>query len=476
LLPVRGNEEEGSFLSELRRRFPNLKTEVDLRGRFTGQGKIPDTDLDSTGSRKCDAYLWTVENYLKTGKCGSTHLAYYIDGIDWQKISPDAPKYVDYGNLGLFNADYWISKRAFFFDLSPWTDVAATDEPEQPVGTDGRTLRTILSEANEVNDYDTVITCGGFVPWWIKYTNFRFTKSTPVRTRHEPVETEWHFSDLLSAYNTVMDADAAGLIGMANASVFQHHPLRKHYEQNPAPEPLEYDPNTTYIQFAMLDYDAAAWLSQAFPFIWEDPKRGELPLHWGINPILADRVPMIFDAILTTLSPNDRIGADEGLGYINPNLIGQARKHSDLPDGREVYLQTAKEYFKRFDMSTTAFVITGHEGIATEEAIELLADLSPGGVGFQAGERIRDGEHFGVGFKQQEADWPLHFTPEKISKELEGWIDRRGPGKFLYFRCILVTPSQLVEGVRLLRERRPELKFEVLDPLAYFDLLKRVRG
>ncbi|MCA9413592.1 MAG: hypothetical protein KC944_20420, partial [Candidatus Omnitrophica bacterium] len=96
--------------------------------------------------------------------------------------------------------------------------------------------------------------------------------------------------------------------------------------------------------------------------------------------------------------------------------------------------------------------------------------------GFQAGERIRDGEHFGVGFKQQEADWPLHFTPEKISKELEGWIDRRGPGKFLYFRCILVTPSQLVEGVRLLRERRPELKFEVLDPLAYFDLLKRVRG
>ncbi len=35
---------------------------------FLGQGRIPDTDLDSTGSTKGDAYLWLVEKYLRNRK------------------------------------------------------------------------------------------------------------------------------------------------------------------------------------------------------------------------------------------------------------------------------------------------------------------------------------------------------------------------------------------------------------------------
>ncbi len=474
LLPVRGSVDEDSFHGELQKRFPSLGVRIDLRDRFTGRGIIPETNLDSTGSAKCDAYLWAIEKYLKTGLCSSTLLAYYIDGIDWRELTPDPPPYLDYGNLGLLNADYYIARKAFFFDLSPWTDVSATDDPNQPIGTDGRTLRTILLEANRRNENQAIMTCGGFVPWWIKYTNFKFSSNTEIRTHHEPVETEWHFSDVLSAYNTVMDADAAGLIGLANASVFQHIPLREKYEQNPLPEPVEYDADTTYVLFAMLDYDSAAWLAQAYAFIWNDPNRGKIPLLWGINPILSERVPMVFDSIFSTLTENDRIGCDEGLGYINPNLLGGDRRHSDLPDGRGFYLKTAKKYFERFDIDTTAFVITGHEGKATEEAIEILAELSPGGVGFQAGDRIRDGEHQGVAFKQQEADWPLHFSSEKISKELEHWIDRKGPGEFLFIRCILVTPTQLVEGVDLLRTRRSNLKFEILDAHNFYDLLRRV--
>lgn len=476
LLPVRASDDENSFHQELMRRFRNVEVKVDLRERFTGSGKIPGTDLDSTGSAKCDAYLWAVKHYLETGRCGSTHLAYYIDGVDWKDLAPDAPPFRDFGNLGLFNADYWIAKKAFFFDLCPWLDVSASDDPGQPVGTDGRTLRAILEAANRRNNNEQVIVCGGFVPWWIKYTNFRPGKDSHPASSHEPVATEWHLADVLSAYNTVMDADAAGLIGLANASIYRLAPLDARYDQNPLPASIDYDPDKTYILFAMLDYDSAAWLAQAHPFIWRDPNRGRIPLLWGINPILAERVPMVFESIFSELSPNDRIGADEGLGYINPNLLGVDRKHSDLPDGRETYLKAAKEWFDRFDMKMTAFVITAHEGPANAEALELLAELSPGGVGFQGGDRIRDGAYHGVGFKQQEEDWPLHLRAGTLSEKLEYWVDRKGPGEFLFFRCILVTPAQIVEAVDRLRVNRPDLNFEIPDPAAYFDLLKRVRG
>ena len=226
LLPVRGSEDEGSLFVQIKERFPDLEVKRDLRGKFTGEGAIPDTSIPSTSSAKCDAYVWAVETLLKTGKCSSTHLAYYVDGVPWNVIAPQSPPYPDLGNAGVLNADYWISRKAFFFDLSPWEDRSATDDPNQPVGTDYRTLLAILQAANRANGNDRIITCGGFVPWWLKYCRSNWGGKDPNITPHEPVPTEWQFVDILSAYNTVLDADAFGLVGLANASVYRHYPSR----------------------------------------------------------------------------------------------------------------------------------------------------------------------------------------------------------------------------------------------------------
>ncbi|MCA9450092.1 MAG: hypothetical protein KC931_23420, partial [Candidatus Omnitrophica bacterium] len=53
LLPIRGNETAGSFYSQWVDRFPDLPVQVDLRNRFTGVGRIPETEMESTGSAKC---------------------------------------------------------------------------------------------------------------------------------------------------------------------------------------------------------------------------------------------------------------------------------------------------------------------------------------------------------------------------------------------------------------------------------------
>lgn len=45
------------------------------------------------------------------------------------------------------NHDYFVAKRGFFWDLSPWADEAPIDDPTQPLGTDLTTLQAILLAA-----------------------------------------------------------------------------------------------------------------------------------------------------------------------------------------------------------------------------------------------------------------------------------------------------------------------------------------
>jgi hypothetical protein len=58
------------------------------------------------------------------------------------------------------NHDYFISQRAFFWDLSVWDDEAPNDDPSQPLGTDLNTLMKILA-AYYTNNPSAVITVSG---------------------------------------------------------------------------------------------------------------------------------------------------------------------------------------------------------------------------------------------------------------------------------------------------------------------------
>ena len=274
---------------------------------------------------KCDALLWAVEHYLKTGKCNARYSTYYPDAW-WltgkARVSPI--------NTLLCNHDYFIAKRAFFFDLGPWDDEAPNDDPGQRPGTDLQTLRQVLAAAYRATDRG-VIHVGGFTPWDQKYTDYTGGK-------HGGVPTEWRYAEILSCYNAYMDADAPGLHAMANASVFQHYPLAERYTQENLPKAadlkakgyIERTGKVTARNFASIyvgDYDSAAWLYQKLPEIWDDPNRGKIPLGWAFNPALAQRFPVGLAYTRATATPNDTfITGDSGFGYLNPGFLVPPRR------------------------------------------------------------------------------------------------------------------------------------------------------
>lgn len=107
-----------------------------LVGLFIGEGTIPGTQLISSGSAKCDAYLWAMEKYMS--RCSLRHLAYMPDGagsVVGNPIHESAG-----GKAGKTNSipshDYLIAQSCFWFDLTCYDKEAPCDDPAQPVGAD----------------------------------------------------------------------------------------------------------------------------------------------------------------------------------------------------------------------------------------------------------------------------------------------------------------------------------------------------
>ena len=67
-----------------------------------------------------------------------TKLAYYVDYF-WT-LHADS----NYPDNTITNHDYFISQKAFFFDLDSWGDEAPNDDPNQPLGTDLSSLQEIF--------------------------------------------------------------------------------------------------------------------------------------------------------------------------------------------------------------------------------------------------------------------------------------------------------------------------------------------
>lgn len=225
LIAIRYDESPGSLYSRLVTGGPRLPVKVRLINKdgsslFTGVGTIPGTHRRTTGSIKNDPYIWFIEKYMKSGRCDGAFGAYYIDQ-KWR----ENPKATVQNHHTLTNHDFFVSKRAFFFDLSPWGDEPATDDPGQAIGTDLETLKEFLMEAYRLNGGRTMCHIGGFPAWAFKYTRH-------ACGHHDDVPTEWEFSRIISAYNAFKDADAIGYGAMANASFWQHFPLYDKYGQH----------------------------------------------------------------------------------------------------------------------------------------------------------------------------------------------------------------------------------------------------
>ncbi len=293
LLPLRYDPSENSLYRQLTQGGSHLQAKVSLVNPdgsplFTGQGKIPGTERESSGSSKNDAYRWLIEHYVKTGKANPHVMGYYLDAYWHHCWSASGPE-----NHTLSNHDFVIARRGILFDLNVWDDEPCVDDPTQRPGTDVATLKELLHAAYERFQGDGVIHVAGFVPWAYKYTSF-----SGAGGGHQEVPTEWRYAEILSCFNAYMDADALGLGAMANASFFQHYPLADHYPQNAKPtrdslqaqgildDRGQIKPRC-YVAHYVGDYDAAAWLYRELPRIWRDPRAVPRPCRGLSIPICA---------------------------------------------------------------------------------------------------------------------------------------------------------------------------------------------
>ena len=474
LVAIRYDDTPGSLYDRLVVHGPKLPVKrwllnPDGTSMFTGKKgmEIPETSRLSTGSLKNDPYVWFIEKYLKKGLCNTEYAAYYIDQF-WRT---DPTRTVT-NHHQLTNHDFFVSKKAFFFDLSPWGDEPATDDPTQKEGLDLQILETFLQEAYKQNKGEKFCYIGGFPSWIYKYTQHAGGK-------HEDVATEWEFSRIISAYNAFKDADAIGLGALANSSFWQHFPLQEKYPQKWVTHQELMDrgylnsdgtinfQGRNFILFYVGDYDSSSWIAQTTPFLWDEPSRGEVPLMWSVSPVLAERVPMVMHNYRVTATPNDYFAAaDNGAGYLMPGMLQEPRSVSGLKSGLSAWAKHCSKYYQKWGLTITGFVIDGEAPGLDSDGLDCYASFSPNGIVPQKMPLTLLHNDMPV----IRADYDIvDHDYRKATDVIVERVEKR-PVPFHWFRAILKSPSWYKGICDELKQRHTNI--ELLDAPTFFELYR----
>jgi len=441
--------------------------------KFTGKGLIPDLNEPSTGSAKNDAYRWAIRKYIDSGRCDPRFAAYYIDSY-WMNCANK----LRWDLHTLSNHDYFIARRAFFFDLATWGDEIPVDDPGQKLGLDRETFLQMLAALNR-KATNSMIKVGGFTPWAFKYTDH-----PGAGGKHGGVPTEWEFARVISQFNGYMEADAIGLSSIANASFCTHYPLKSRYPQ-PNPKPVRADWQRAghltaqgkvapklFVGYYVGDYDSPSWLYKAVAAFFSDPQRGQVPLGWAFDPNLADRAPQALVYAYRHATTNDYfIAGDSGAGYLNPRALTH-RPDSKLPPALRLWTEHCARYYERWDMTITGLMLDGSAGASTEHEFSAYKRFSPDGGGnhFDLTARVISGV-------PTIREWDMPDSAEATAAYLakQSATATAGP-RFLWARTILKSPSWHVEVSRLLREKHPAAPVVVVDPYTFFGLIREHAG
>ncbi len=456
-LPVRYDTDANSLYTWLTGKGVEVK--LSLVDMFTGEKgtKIADTDIDSSGSIKNDPYLWALEKY--GDRVNPEMVAYTLDGasqvesnIIFQKAAvsptPDANQ--------LYSHDYYIYNECFFVDLTCKADEKPCDDPDQPMGTDAKTLGTILGHFQQRNNgkFGKLM---GFPPWYMKYTVFNNWGSSGE------VALEWAFVAFITGYDFIKEADAWNPSWMTNASVYcQYEMTTKRFENTEADVDEMFDKQTRYFTMYIGDYDSSAWLKLMVPDCFESNLRGQMPMMWAFNPNLSDRVPMIFDYVYENKTDMDFfVTGDSGAGYVFPSRLTDLQKWVDYNE----------PYLEKFDMDIVGFIIDDRP--LSLEAMKAYAQITPLGGFVNTGDylTVLDGET--IFLRMWGSVQPVHNTDatrEAMYNEL-----RNSGTNFAAYRTIRQNTSELVgfvdDFIAYAEAKNDGYEYKYVDMYTLFDLI-----
>lgn len=467
LLPVRYSTVKNSLYWYVQNNdaFANKPVTINLGGKFTGSGKIYQSERQSTGSRKNDTYIWAKEQYLDSHKTNSHLVAYHVDAYASDTVFAE---YSDLQNMYLSNRDYYVGEKAFFFDLSPMQYEIPDDDPDQQEidvdendGTiDYATFTEIMlaqSSYAESVDAATPIDVGGFTPWHLKYTKFTNDAASGE------VACEWETVYQFSIYNAYVNADAPGYTAMANASIYSKYPASQTYTQTINKSVKETLPSSTerganYLMFFFGDFDASSWFNTAMIKFWNDPARGQIPICWSFALNITKRAPHVAEMMYASATANDYfVAGDNGVGYLNPQGFNNALSQN-VYGNHDTWADYNKKVFERFDIDYLGFLVTNKK--PGDQIIECYKKFTQG----LASNWVYDGN----------VDFPvassIDFTNVSNLVSASTPMTVGTKSTFKQIRFILRSPTDLLNIWNELKTYE-DYNFKLVDPYTFYGLM-----
>jgi hypothetical protein len=135
----------------------------------------------------------------------------------------------------------------------------------------------------------------------------------------------------------------------------------------------------------------------------------------------------------------------------------------------ETWTKYCQSYFQRWDMTITGFMLDGAGGASTDEEFKAYHTFSPDGAGthFERGPKV----HAALP-TCPERDLPDDAAAAATVIATEAQKRPADQPGFLWARSVLKSPAWYAEVSRLLAEKYPDTRVEVVDPYTFFGLIK----
>ncbi|GLX66529.1 GxGYxYP domain-containing protein [Paenibacillus glycanilyticus] len=156
----------------------------------------------------------------------------------------------------------------------------------------------------------------------------------------------WFSNDFQGEFSGVEVASNHGVYVLAadwfsNMSVFSG--TKPEFSKPKAPKPVKLD-NKIYVTYTFSEGDNLQYNQHRLRILWDDPKRGQVPINWTSSPLLYDAAPAMLNYFYGTATANDQvIAGPSGAGYLYP----AAWPEKEFAD----YLKKTKDYLTKTGMN-----------------------------------------------------------------------------------------------------------------------------